>query len=332
MSTVLVTGATGFLGGALARRLYNSDFQVLATGRNRQALTALSLPASNKITCDFSKPLPAEIQTHFNDVDIIVHCAALSSAWGRDADFWDSNVLATEQLLTIARSINVDHFIHISTPAVYFKFEDQFDVRETRVLPSPVNAYARTKAVAEERVLASGVPATIMRPRGIYGVGDSALMPRLLRAAQSGPLPRFRNGSVRTDITHIDDVVDAIIAAFKAKRTAIGEVFNVSGGDAIPIVEIAERACSAYGTNVRWRDLPVGIALLLTKMNEKVARLRKEQSEPRITAYGLGVFAYSQTLDISKARTLLDWVPKVSFDEGLRRTFQHFDKLNNDGA
>lgn len=322
MNAVLVTGVTGFLGGALARRMRSVGYDVIATGRSQTALCAVPLPDTCKIALDLSEPLPLDALKRFEKVKTIVHCAALSSAWGRDEEFWKSNVDVTQNLLNLAKQLDVRHMVHISTPAVYFQFEDQFEVSETKALPTPVNSYARTKAIAEERVLMSGVSATIIRPRGIYGVGDSALMPRLLRAAESGPLPRFRDGCVQTDITYIDDVVDAVLATIEAGDAVSGEVLNVSGGVEIPIVEIVERACAAHGTRVRWRNLPIAPTLALIKANEKLARLRSGQPEPRVTAYGLGVFAYSQTLDISKAKRMLNWTPKISFDEGLKRTFQ----------
>ena len=327
MSAFLVTGATGFLGGALSRRLHRSGYSVFATGRQEQKLTALRLPTENQFTWDCRHELAASQVKKLEGVDTIVHCAAFSSAWGNDAAFWQANVLATENVLALAEELGVGHVIHISTPAVYFRFEDQFNVPETVSLPKPVNSYARTKSIAEQRVWESGLPATVLRPRGIYGAGDTALMPRLLRAAKSGPLPRFRHGGVVTDITHVDDVVDAILATSSAKPKAIGQVLNISGGEPLPITTIAERACAANNVTVKWRNLPVGFALRIVRLSETIAGLRAGKPEPRITAYGLGIFAFSQTLDISKAKKLLDWTPKVTFEDGLQCTFNHADMV-----
>ena len=318
---VLVTGATGFLGGALVRRLVHDRVAVVATGRNVAALEALPLTERDRFAWDLASPADGALQEVLGGVTTIVHCAALSSAWGPAADFRRANVHGTRHCLDLAKRLGVEHFVHLSTPAVYFRFQDQIGVTEDQALPEPVNAYARTKALAEACVRQGAVPWTIIRPRGIYGAGDTALLPRLLRAARAGPLPRLRGGIARTDLTHVEDVVDAIVATLAAGRDAAGMVFNVSGGEALPIETIVERACAANGVDARWRDLPIGPTLAAVRTNEWIARLCGRRTEPRITAYGLGVFAYSQTLDISKARAVLGWTPRITFAEGLTRTF-----------
>lgn len=320
MSTVMVTGATGFLGGALVRRLLREGIDVLATGRDPAKLAQLPLPEARKLALDLARP-PAEVTARLPGATAIVHCAALSSAWGPEKAFEAANVTATQTVIALAQTLGVRHLVQISSPAIYFRFADQLNVAEDMPLPRPVNAYARTKVQAEQHVRASGLPFTILRPRGIYGRGDTALLPRLLRAAQAGPLPRFRDGVAATDITHVSDVVEAILAVLQRRDSALGRSFNISGGEALPIRDIAERACAARGLTARWRDLPVTPALWAVRLNETFARVRPGRPEPRVTAYGLGIFAYSQTLDLSQAHKQLGWTPRVSFAEGLQQTF-----------
>lgn len=189
-------------------------------------------------------------------------------------------------------------------------------------LPEPVNAYARTKRQSEEIVLAApGIGPVILRPRGIYGAGDRSLLPRLLGAARQRPLPLFRDGQARIDLTHVDDVVDAVIAALGAGNAAEGQVFNISSGEVLPVRRIAEDACARAGVAVRWRKMPLWPAMLAAGMMEAVARHLPGRPEPQVTRYGFGLFAYAQSLDISKAGRILGWTPKVPFQEGLDRTF-----------
>lgn len=321
MARILVTGATGFLGGALVRKLDRNGVHVVATGRNREKLDKLPLPDRHRLATDLNALDPADILSRFDGLSAIIHCAALSSPWGRHADFHAANVTATERIIALAKALKVGHFVLVSTPAVYFRFEDQLGVAEDMALPEPVNAYARTKGIAEKKLAASGLPYTIVRPRGIYGAGDTALLPRLLRAANAGPLPRFRQARAMTDITHVDDVVDAICAIVERRDEALGRVFNISGGEALPIRQIVERVGAANSIEIRWRDLPVKPVLAAVRLNEFLAGLRPKRPEPRVTAYGLGIFAFSQTLDLSNARHRLGWRPKVTFEEGLERTF-----------
>lgn len=321
MARYLVTGATGFLGGELARRLHTEGCDVIATGRDEGKLSALPTPLKNKLALDLSTIDPADLRGPLAGITHIVHCAALSSPWGRRADFERANVVATDKVIALAAMLEVEHLVQISTPAVYFRFQDQLNIAEHATLPKPINEYARTKAIADRRVLASGLPHTIIRPRGIYGAGDTALLPRLIRAARTGPLPRFRDGRAVTDITHVTDVVEAILSVIRQPAQAIGRTFNISGSEALPIRHIVDQAAAASGITARWRDLPVMPVLAAVRAAELAARLHPARPEPRVTAYGLGIFAFSQTLDLSKARRHLQWRPRIPFAEGLMRTF-----------
>jgi nucleoside-diphosphate-sugar epimerase len=321
MSTILVTGATGFLGGTLVRRLADEGADVFATGRDVAKLAKLPLRDDRKLALNLAKQVPGEVVAQLPDVRAIVHCAGLASAWGRDAEFELANVGATEHVIALAQRLGVDHLVHISSPSIYFRFEDQLNVAEDLPLPKPINAYARTKVIAEERLRASGLPFTILRPRGIYGLGDTALLPRLLRAAEAGPLPRLRKGVAATDITHVSDVVEAIVTSLRQRVAAVGQAFNISGGQALMIREIVDKVCAAHSFSARWHDLPVRPVLAAVRLGETIARLRPGQPEPRVTAYGFGIFAYSQTLDLTKAHRYLGWTPRVPFEDGLARTF-----------
>lgn len=322
MGRVLVTGASGFLGSQLMARLAASGMPALGLGRDARRGAALEAAGHVVLRHDLSLPFDAAAIARLGDVEAIVHCAALSAPFGKLADFEKANVTATRNLVDFARRQNVRRFVHISSPSVCFAFCDQLDVREDSALPAPVNHYARTKRQGEEVVLsAREIKPVILRPRGIYGAGDRALLPRLLGAARRRPLPLFRDGRARIDLTHVDDVVDAILAALAADQDAEGQIFNVSGGEVLPVRRIADEACARAGLSARWRKMPLWPAMLAAGAIEAVALRLPGQPEPAVTRYGLGLFAYAQSLDISKARRMLGWAPKVSFADGLDRTF-----------
>lgn len=318
MTAIAITGATGFLGGVLCRRLLARGQPVLALGRDPGKLAALEALGAQTLAHDLAHgapPPPRPLQA-------TVHCAALSSAWGRRRDFQAANVEGTRAALAFSRSAGAARFVHISTPSLYFRFQDQAALREDTRLPQPVNAYAATKRAAEALVQAeTGMDTVILRPRGLYGEGDTALLPRLLRAARSGPLPLVRGGRAETDLTHVDDVVDAVLAALEAPAGMAQRVFNISGGEAIPVRRIAETAAGCAGISIRWRTMPAPVLFAAARILESAARLIPHQPEPRLTAYGAGLFAYTQTLDISAARAHLGWTPEIPFEEGLARTF-----------
>jgi len=318
MSGTIITGATGFLGGAIARRLLKEGDRVIALGRDRAKLAALEALGAETCAFDLSShdPLPAL------DADGLIHCAALSSPWGTRAEFERANITGTRRAILLTRQAGAHRLVHISSPSVYFRFADQEGVTEDASLPPPVNAYAATKAASETLVLAAAeLSPVILRPRGLYGPGDTALLPRLLRAAASRPLPLMRGGVAATDLTYIDDVADAAITALRAP-SAPSRIYNVSGGEALSIRNVAERAGVMAGISVRWRKIPWPLALAAARTGEVLCSTLPGRPEPPVTGYSAGLFAFRQTLSLDRIKRELGWHPRVSFDEGVARTFR----------
>ncbi len=316
---VLVTGASGFLGGHLARFLRDRGTTVVAVGRNPARMSALREIGCDLLSHDISSPFPVSAA---KQIDAVVHCAALSAPFGRARDFERMNTLGTANVLAFAKSCGADRFVHISTPSVYFDFRDQLDLAENTPLPKPINHYARTKRQAEALVLEHAPQRSIiLRPRGIYGPGDTALLPRLLRSARARPLPLMRNGAARIDLTYVGDVVDAIVAALAASPRATGQIFNISGGQVLPVQEIVERSCQMAGFIPKWRKTPLPVALTVARCAELICRGLPNTPEPFVTRYGVGLFAYQQSLNITKARDVLGWTPQTDFSQGLQHVF-----------
>ena len=319
---VLITGATGFLGSALAVDLHREGQHVVALGRNAEKLARLSVQGIETFQIDFADSNVHENLMPFAPVDAVVHCAGLSSPWGRRTDFTAANVDGTRHIARSSVNLGVRRFVYISTASVYFRFADQDVVSETTKLPAPVNHYAGTKRAAEQIVLQhESLSPIILRPRGIYGAGDTALLPRLLRVAARGPLPKFRAAGA-TDITHVDDVVSAVKSALSAGDDCRGQIYNVSGGVAIPMPDIIEAACHSVNVQVRWRSIPFRPAVGMASIAEAFASLCPGYPEPLVTRYALGLLRFRQSLDVTKAANDLKWRPCITFAEGLRRTFK----------
>ena len=316
---ILVTGATGFLGGRAAQHLSKLGASVTATGRNEARLGDLSLQTCKTLAADLSSP--DALASISGEYDAIVHCAALSAPWGRPEDFHSANVVATQTVLCIAARNPECRMIHISSSAVYFQPKDQSHIAESDPLPDRlINHYARSKLMSETLVRGCGQSSIILRPRGIYGPGDTALVPRLIAAAEARPLPLLRGGQAKTDLTHVDDVVSAIVASLRVRRPHSGKIYNISGGEALSIKGIIETVCFHAGIDLRWRVLPTSLAMLGAHGSEIASALGGWKSEPLVTRYSLGLLAWSQTLDISKAQHELNWTPKITFEEGLKET------------
>jgi len=308
---VLVTGATGFLGHRCMQVLADQGFYPIATGRQ----AARAPKGFEFVPADLSHEATLEALPR---VEAVVHCAARSSPWGRRQDFERDNIQATANLLRWAEATGVARFVHISTPALYFDFRDQFDVGEDAPRKRPINLYAETKARAEQLVHDSLLSTVILRPRAIYGPGDTALLPRLEQAIAAGPLPLLRDGAARTNLTHVDDVCSAIALALSFNDNF--SVFNIAGHEVIKLMSLVEKIAKYKDLKLRWRALPTPLVLGAAKGLEWGYRGLGLPGEPRFTQYSAGIFAFSLTLSTDRAKRELGWSSKVSIDQGVEST------------
>ncbi len=322
-ATVVVTGATGFLGGAVARRLLVDGYRVVALGRREHALSALTaLGAETRVaTLEDARAIADACA----GADAIVHAGALSSPWGRIAEFECANVTGTRNVLAAARSraAREVRVVHISSPSVYFRFADQLDVREdaapSQVTPTP---YIATKRAAEQLVrdaAQDGLSVVALRPRALFGPGDTSLLPRLLRAARAGRLRVIGDGRTLADLTYIDNVVDAVMGALCANVTR-QLFYNITNGEPVQLWNVIAQFCEAHGAPLTAGRLPRGAAMALATIMEAAARAIPQRGEPLLTRYSVAVLSYSQTLSIDAARRDLHYAPRVSMADAIART------------
>jgi len=327
MQNVLVTGATGFLGGAVARDLHKRGVKVVATGRNAQAGEALQRDDIQFESCDLAFN-EAAIDRLIAPCDAVVHCAALSAPWGSMMSFLLANQLATQNLIhACERSKVMKRLVHISSPSVLFDFKDQPNLTEsTEWAREPANHYIATKRMAEEAALdsaRSGQDVIILRPRALFGPGDTTLLPRVIRVAQRGSFPLLGAGDPLMDLTWIDDAVTAVRLALNAASEHLGKVYHITSGDPQPRSRVLGTMLEACGLPVRFRQVSLGRAMIAATALEWVSRtFTRERWEPPLTRYSVGALGYCQTLDISAARADLGYAPTADVIDRLRETGQ----------
>ncbi len=319
---IFVTGGTGFLGRHLVWRLAVQGHDVRFSGRDAAKAREVMERASRLVAfVPLSHGTPDALPTLVREsvgADAIIHCAARSSPWGRRAEFHDANVRSTEEVLAAMHANGVARLVHISTPSLYFQFRDRLGVREDEPLPPPVNLYAATKREAEHLVHGAPISAVILRPRGIFGAWDDTLLPRLLRLLRRNRFPLFNNGDALIDLTYVDNVVDAIVLALALPGSA-DATFNISNGQPQRAGDLFAELAHTFGMPWRPRHVPLATGLALARACE-LAGLVARSWEPPLTRYTVGTVAYSQTLDLQRAREQLGYVARVDVAEGIRRT------------
>ena len=314
LGKILVTGATGFLGGALVRRLVSSGHDVFALGRNQSVGRSLG--------CEFRSielsDAAALVAAH-EGIQTVFHCGALSAPWGRSEEFEKANFLGAANVLLACKANAVARLIHVSTPSIYFRHGDGMNVREDAPLPLPVNDYARTKLAAEKLVRAGNLPHVILRPRAIFGPGDRTILPRLIRAMQRGRLKVIGTGTNITDLSYIDNVVDALILAGTADSHVEGNIYNITNGEPLPLWDLVKELSIMLNLKLRPGRVPRSLGIFLAGAMELAHHVFRIEKEPFMTRYGVGVLTANQTLDISAAKRDLGYEPQISVREGLRR-------------
>lgn len=310
---VLVTGATGGLGQALCAALRSKGRTVRATGRNRDVGRLLQASGCDFVAADLAAPFPAGL-TH--GVATVFHLAALSKPWGRRDAFEAINLHATERLLEAARASGCRSFIYASTPSIFTCARDRLHIAEDDPVAAPMaNHYASTKYRAERIVLAARGEAfetSALRPRAIVGPHDTVLLPRLLRAAERGIMPLPRGGEALIEITDVRDVVAAFIAAEDRIADAAGTAFNIAGGTPLELGRLLDIVFSELGLTVRRIRLPAAVLHTLAGALEAICERLPGHPEPLLTRYMANTLSYSQTLDTSRARRILNWRPRYS--------------------
>jgi nucleoside-diphosphate-sugar epimerase len=333
---VVITGATGFLGGTLARRLAARGVEVTGLGRGEAQGRALEAAGVKFVKVDLGERGPT--MEALRGATVAFHCAGLSSLWGSKAEFWRANVEATRHVIEGCERHGVARLVHVSTPSMYQDGQSRRSVREDEPLPKRfINHYAASKWEADQLVLGAarrGLWAVMLRPRAVFGPGDPSVFPRLLRVLETGRLPRVGSGQNRVDLTFIENAVDALELAAVAPSRCAGQVYNVSNGEPVVLWEVIGRLAARLGLPPIRGRVPRAPVYGLAVVAERAYRALDLPREPALTRYGVDVLTLDMTLDISKARAELGYEPRVSVDEGLEIFAKHWmaQKERGDGT
>ena len=316
---VLVTGATGFLGEYIVKELSEKGYKVIAFGRNEEKGRELS---RRYIHTSFIKGNFENIDDLKNideNIDYIVHAGGLSTVWGKWKDFYNSNVKGTENIIRFCKESDIKKLVFISSPSIYAKPKDGFLIKEEEA-PSEnrLNFYIRSKILAESRIKEiSNMPWVIIRPRGLFGVGDTSIIPRLLRLNSKIGIPLFSEGSQMIDITCVENVALSIRLALE-KEEAIGNIYNITNDEPMQFKEILELFFDEMGIKGRYIRLNYSVIKFIVNLIEKLYSFFKIEGEPPLTLYTLYLLRYSQTLSVEKAKKDLDYKPEITIREGIR--------------
>jgi nucleoside-diphosphate-sugar epimerase len=313
---VLITGATGFLGKYVVDEFARNGCEVIAFGRDKGIGESLKncIFFQGDFT-DFEDILRAT-----KGIDVVVHAGALSSVWGRWSDFERANIFGTENVARACLNSRVGRLVFVSSPSVYAAPRDRFAIKEAEVdRENELNYYIKSKISAEKivgRFGESGLETVIVRPRGLFGIGDTSIIPRLINANARGGIPLIGGGKNIVDVTYVPNAARALYLAAMSADVS-GEIFNITNAEPMEFGAILGQVFTKIGVEPRYRPMSFRKAYMIAGVLECVYKTFRLSGEPPLTRYTACTLGTSQTLDISNAVEKLRYTPRYSIAEGI---------------
>jgi nucleoside-diphosphate-sugar epimerase len=314
---VFLTGGSGFLGRATIAALAERGVPVRALVRSEAAATTVTALGATPIQGDLSAE-PA-MRAAMEGVALVIHAAAKVGDWGPREDFAHITIEGTRATLRAAQAARVPRFIHIGTEAVLAGGHPIVNADETTPKPPPPNGlYPWSKGQAERDVIAANAPgfATIsVRPRFIWGRGDTTLLPQLTAAMQSGAWAWFGGGTHLISTCHVRNVVEGIVCAAEAGQG--GEIYFLTDGQPVQFRDFLTRLAATQGVMAPARHAPLWVANAVAATGEFAWTTFSLKGRPPLTRTAINLMFTEVTVLDRKARDTIGYTSHVSIAQGL---------------
>jgi nucleoside-diphosphate-sugar epimerase len=312
---IVITGATGFLGGAMARALSARGQVVRALVRKDSDGTSLDAMGIERVVGDVLAT--TTLARAFEGASAVIHCAGkLGRAGAVEDEYRRVHVEGTKNVLEAARAAQVPRVVHVSSPGLLGPITGA-DADEDAPA-QPTNVYERAKAGAERAVrefeAVHGLRVVIVRPEFVYGPGDFHVL-RLFQAIQRRRFFYIGPGSALCHPTYVDDAVDGILAALE--KAPLGRVYHLAGPRPVAIRHLAETIASALGVAPPFLRVPELLVRGAIRALRPVARIARR--ELPIDESGVDFFTFDRHFSWQRAKRELGYCPRVELQTGVPR-------------
>jgi nucleoside-diphosphate-sugar epimerase len=309
MQRAFVTGGSGFVGGRLITALRARNVEVRALARSDKSAATVEGLGATAVRGDLDDV--TALEAGMAGCDVVFHCAAHTDQFDPLDVHMRITTKGTENTLAAARTAGVKRFVHVSTEAVLADGKPIVRADETRPLPAkPMGAYPITKGLAEGAVLAAnrdGLETVIVRPRFVWGKGDTNLLPEFVDAVKAGKFAWISKGRYLTSTTHVDNTVEGLLLA--AEKGKPGEIYFVTDGAPAEFREFITKLLATQNITAPSRNIPHWLG-------RTVVALTGWMKRPPLTATAFSLMAHEVTVDDSKARRDLGYVPVKTLEQG----------------
>lgn len=316
---VALTGATGFTGSAIARRLLAEGYRVRALVRRANARKDLHSQIETVLGSLSDGPALARLVA---GAELVVHVASMYRTEAARERFFAVNHAGTVHLLQAAAAAGVRRFVHCSTIGVHGDVETSPANENSPCVPR--DHYQQSKLLAEQachEAMADGrLEVVILRPCAIYGPGDTRML-KMFRMLSRGVFVMIGDGRVNFHPVYIDDLVEGFMKALTVPEAA-GETFIIGGARYLPLAEYVSLAAHALGTVPPRVRLPYWLMAAAAFGCE--ALCKPFGLHPPLHRRRLRFFKHNRAFSIEKARRVLGYQPRVDLEEGFRRTVESY--------
>ncbi|ASK64677.1 nucleoside-diphosphate sugar epimerase [Brachybacterium avium] len=311
---VLVTGASGMLGGAVATALRDQGASVRAFQRRPAGIDGVQDLTGSLTEAD-------DVRRAVQGVDAVVHLAAKVSISGPEHEYRAINIEGTRHVVEALRAQGGGALVNVSSPSVAHLGRAIVGADATPADPSMARGpYARTKAAAELLAMEAdgtdGLQVTSIRPHVVWGPGDTQLVGRIVDRARRGRLPLLDDGMALIDTTYVTNAAEAIVAGLDRIDEVHGESFVVSNGEPRTVRDVFAGWCEAAGVPVPTLRVPGSAARFAGRVIERIWEKRPGHDEPPMTEFLAEQMSTAHWFDQRRTRERLHWTPRVSMDEG----------------
>jgi nucleoside-diphosphate-sugar epimerase len=317
MRTAFVTGGSGFIGSRLIERLAGDGWTVRALARSDAAVERVTAAGAEPVRGDLDDE-PA-LSRGAQGAEVAFHLAAKAADWGAWKEFRRVNVDGTKMVLGACRAVGVRRVVHVGTEAALLHGQPLVLADERTPLALSSKApYPATKAAAEAAVVAANGDALetiVVRPRFVWGPGDTTLMPVLIEMVRSGRFRWIGGGRQRTSTTHVDNCVEGLVLA--ADRGTPGAAYFVTDGEPVVFREFVTALLATRGVSAPGSSVPRPLAAAAAAVCETAWRALPLPGAPPLTRFAVWVSGLECTLDDSRARADLGYAPLISREAGL---------------
>lgn len=319
---VFVTGATGFIGGHLVKKLLEDEHTVICLVRNEDKMKAIQ--SKYNVSCIIGNLTKADslIRIPLDEIDVVIHLAAMGHVSSVSDEAYKSfvsiNEHGTQNLINVFKeSKRLKKFIHFSSTAAMGYIGEP--ILDEQSKPNPITPYQKSKFRSEQVVNDAyekdGFPAIICRPCMVYGPGGYGEFYKFCRLMKKGIFPKVGKGKNLTPIIYVEDVVNAVMLLLQYGK--IGETYIVSSESSIKMDDLHNMIIKQIGIRSPYFYVPAWMALLGAKCIEQTCTLMKK--EPIVTYQNIKSTITDRTFDIKKIVNL-GYKQNMSFEEGIKNT------------